>query len=395
MRLRLLIVTALCLALLHRHAASQSSTDFTTYADPKSGTQFGVPRAMPGKPSSAAMGLNWTSDDRRLSISSVRFPPELVFQDIYRALKSREGQQLTRDELTATAFRLEGTNRNGTDFIVRGVHSITGTRAFTVTYVRGGADLQATARQIVATFKPSAVTDPKAQAPAAPRSAPAAGAAPPAVSAPKVLPNATVAAPDKAKSLPAQPQSASQVAGQTGCADAVAGVQSMANALRVELRQRETAAGQGLDLSWAFRPQQRRQAIYLMVTLDRPARFVGQGFYTLNPAARAPFGLKHGVDKTRIVVPLYVTGGQAQRAIKVVPVLAGELSVAAHVVAPSACGEQVVERLPLTRIAVSPGRPKIEVADDGLISEARDIILSPAGDRAVEVTGAHTVEPNV
>ena len=124
----------------------------------------------------------------------------------------------------------------------------------------------------------------------------------------------------------------------------------MAASLRVELKQREIVAGEGVELSWAFMPQQRRQAMYLIVTLDRPARFSGKGFYVLNPAARAPFALTHGTDKWRVVVPLYVTGGQTQRTIKLLPVLAGEMTLAAHVVGPSGCGEQVVERMPSTRV---------------------------------------------
>src|SRR5262245_8463080 len=105
------------------------------------------------------------------------------------------------------------------------------------------------------------------------------------------------------------------LAAEPRCQELASGVESMASSMRVQVAHRDIVAGEGLELSWAFKPQQRRQPIYMMIGVDRPARFSGKGFYVLQPTARAPFALGHAVDKTRIVVPLYVSGAQTSRII--------------------------------------------------------------------------------
>ena len=227
MHSRVLIATALFLALIYGQAGPAHAVDLTNVGDPTTGAQFGVPRLMPGKASPTSMGINWKSDDKRLSIDSLRFPPERALQDIYQRLKSREGRRLTRDELTATGFLLEGLDRDGSEFIVRVVQGAADKRGLSIVFSKGGVELQATARQIAASFKLGAGAVPETR-PQTLATTPPTAARPVIPPAPPVATNLIAGPAGKSQPTPAQPQPASAVSSLPGCQDAIAGARAMA-----------------------------------------------------------------------------------------------------------------------------------------------------------------------
>lgn len=421
--------------------------DLDLVVDQTAGVQIGFPRSVPGTSAPTATGLSWKSEDGRLSVATLRFPPTRSLQDIYQRIRSRKGRRTTRDEFSGPLFILEGDDPDGSKFIVKVEEFAEDKRGVSITYNPGGRpDVEALARQIAASFQPirndlSPATSAGTMRPQPPanvhptseseltrhqrqaiqaqltahghRGAESNGAFGPGTRAAIRSFQRTYNGPETGiltardlNSLMTSDVYAREIVRLEGrdrvasidhdplapdkCEAVKAEIDAMAKALRVQLEARDVRAGDSIGLSWSFSSQTRRHPMYLIVAFDRPVRFSGAGFYVLSPGARAPFGLAHASDRIRVVVPLYVTGGATSRSIKISAVLAGDFGTDAALVAPSGCGEQVAVSMATTRIAVAPGKPSIEVAEDISLVAPLDTILSPAGDRAIEVTGANT-----
>ena len=102
----------------------------------------------------------------------------------------------------------------------------------------------------------------------------------------------------------------------------------------------------------------------MILSVDRPARFAGDGFYGLNAGAIGPFGLQTDVALQRAFAPLYTEGTTGGGEMQVLPLEAGTYVLRATLVSYlRACKQE----LPLAQmewsIEVEPDAPQIVLRD--------------------------------
>lgn len=452
MLFRSTFVLGFILIFTYKHAALAQIADLDILHDPTTGVQIGVPRTIPGTRNADEGVISWKSDDGCIDLRTLRFPAARALEDIYQKIRSRKGRQITRDELAGAHFALEGSDTDGAQFVVQ-VQEVAGEkRGFSVTYrAEGRGDIASLARRIAASYKMAGDGAAPVISAAQPQPAtiPITNVDGPTPKSEAELSHfqrqalqAQLASlghkwPDRdgefrsgtraairsyqrtyggpetgiltAQDINSLMQSGAYIAeitrlegrdrftvvdykplGKDRCDTVRADLDVMAKTARVSVDKTEAQAGSEIRLSWSFSPQQRRHPMYLMVTFDGPVRFSGKGYYVLMPRALAPFGLSHAGDRTRLVIPLYVTGGATSRTIQVMPAQAGSLVVDAAIVTPTGCGEEVASVMARTTLSITPGRPVIEIAEDIPADAVRRTILSPADDRRIEVTGDNT-----
>ncbi|MDN2565516.1 caspase family protein [Aquibium sp. A9E412] len=143
-------------------------------------------------------------------------------------------------------------------------------------------------------------------------------------------------------------------------------------------------AGERVPVTWRRGAPEARMASYLMLAFDRPVRLAGGGHYGLMPGAEAPFGLAFGAERTRAVVPLQSAEAGPDGGFAFVPLVAGPLGVEAALVTATGCGAIVQNRWQRT-LQVTPGRPRIRVADPFDLSEPLAVLAGPDGARRIAV----------
>jgi hypothetical protein len=446
MFLKVIVAVLLFAAGSHFASANAPAPDLEIFNDPDSGMQIGAPRSMTGSKSLNQNGVAWRSEDGRLEVSTLRFPATRPLNDIYYKIRGRKGRQITRNVVSSVHFLLEGSDQDGVHFIVR-VEEIAGEkRGLSISFrPQNQPDLALLAQEIAASYKSPGERalhplpgdsiemtvggpTPKSEAeltrfqrqalqaqltalghngsegngifgPGTRRAiksyqrtyrGPETGILTAqdinqlmqrGVYIPEII---RLEGRDRFTFVDYDPLNKEQ------CDSVRTDLASMAAAARVRFDRTQAEAGADIGLSWLFTPQPRRRPMYLIIAFDQPMRFSGRGYYVLMPGARAPFGISHANDKTRVVVPLYVSGGATTRAIRVAPVLAGSLGADAAIVAPTGCGEQLATVLPPTRLTVNPGKPVIEINEETRLDAALQTIVSPSNDRLIEVVGENT-----
>ena len=88
----------------------------------------------------------------------------------------------------------------------------------------------------------------------------------------------------------------------------------------------------------------------------------GPDFLAFPPRSVDPFGLRHGNDRMRAVVPLHVSGSRASE-LWIKPLRAQPLDIQWALVARTACGERLIRSDEAVRLSVGLGRPEIVVQD--------------------------------
>lgn len=430
--------------------SSSSAEEINNVSIQEIGVQIGVPKSIAGTMTSTATGLSWKSNDGSIDLATLRFPSSRSLHEIYQKIRSRRGRRIIRDELSDVRFLLEGSDADGAQFIVHVEQGAADKHGYSITYrAQGRPDIAELAHQVASSYRTNTSENSASLVAAASNEVPitnVGGATPKSVAELSRFQRQAIQAQltemghkgaerdgefllgTRAAIKSYQRASGSPVTGiltaqeinglmqgstyireiiqlegrdrftavdynplgKEKCEMVRTDLNTMANGTKVQFERVSGQAGSEFQLSWSFTPQQRRHPMYLMITFDQPVRFSGEGFYVLMPNARAPFGHTHASDKTRVVIPLYVNGGKTARSIVVIPILAGNLGSDATIVTPTGCGDLVAPVMAPTNITVAPGKPTIEIAEEAPSSVAQQTILSPNGDRLIEVTGDNT-----
>ncbi len=103
------------------------------------------------------------------------------------------------------------------------------------------------------------------------------------------------------------------------------------------------------------------------------------GFLALTPETRGPLGLEFGKGTTRALVPLHQAGAKLSGEFDVHGLSAGEVTIAAAVVARTSCGERVISAKFDRTLTLVPGAPEIVVQDPYDIDQPKQVIISNNG----------------
>ncbi len=146
-------------------------------------------------------------------------------------------------------------------------------------------------------------------------------------------------------------------------------------------------AGSAITVDWTRTGKPAALPAYIMVAADQPVRFEGTGYYALLPKAIAPFGLSVAKDQTRAIVALYGAGVQETGAIKIIPLVAGPLKVAAMTVGYfRACEEEVLREAASATVTVRPApTPTFFVNDPFSLDAPKQTLVNAAGTRHVQI----------
>lgn len=90
-------------------------------------------------------------------------------------------------------------------------------------------------------------------------------------------------------------------------------------------------AGKPLTVEWTAATAATGVPAWLVVSVDGPVRFTGEGFYALMPGAVGPFGLPDGAGGTRALVALFGRDAPGSGTFGIVPLRAGPMQISASV----------------------------------------------------------------
>jgi hypothetical protein len=146
-------------------------------------------------------------------------------------------------------------------------------------------------------------------------------------------------------------------------------------------------AGESVEVVWRRPASTISSPSWLMVSANRPVRFMGSGFYSLTPNAIAPFGISAHDDLTRAFVSLRGDDAPYSGSIEVVALEAGELTITVNVVGyVRRCLEEfssaTLERS--LQVVVSP-QAIFTVRDLFSFERPKTVIASPDGRTITEV----------
>lgn len=146
-------------------------------------------------------------------------------------------------------------------------------------------------------------------------------------------------------------------------------------------------AGSATTLEWSRTGKPAAIPAYIMVTADQPVRFEGMGYYALLPNAIAPFGLSVAKDRTRAIVALYGAGVQDKGAIKIIPLVAGPLNVAAMTVGYfRSCEEEVLREAAAATVTIRPSpTPTFFVNDPFSLETPKETLVNATGTRHAQI----------
>ena len=154
----------------------------------------------------------------------------------------------------------------------------------------------------------------------------------------------------------------------------------------------EAIAGKPFSLDWQASPrwaasQASPPPAWLVVSVDGPARFSGDGFYALTPGAIGPFGLPAGEGRSRALVALSAAGTPEAGAIGIVPLVAGPLEVTAEIAGVArGCGKDVAHPVMAATLDVAASADAAFFVRDPFSFEApASVLASPDGATTTEV----------
>jgi tetratricopeptide (TPR) repeat protein len=150
-------------------------------SDDATGARLAIPVNLVGAPRRTKLGTNWQAANGRLSIDTLEFR-EGSLEALYARLRKRQGRTVTRGELAADGFVLEGTDRDGSSFRIIARNKEGTTHALSVVFTAGDRDVAEVVPRIIASYQPfpmvEAVPVPPPVPPPAPLPAPAGRVAP-------------------------------------------------------------------------------------------------------------------------------------------------------------------------------------------------------------------------
>ena len=161
---------------------------------------------------------------------------------------------------------------------------------------------------------------------------------------------------------------------------------ALAAGLQVGADQTGTA-GRPLVFEWVAGTMETSVPAWLVVSIDGPVRFTGEGFYALLPDAVAPFGLREGQGRTRALVALFGADSPRDGSFGIVPLRAEPLQVTASVAGfVRRCGEEWSQEVAAGSIAVAVSAEAVfSVRDPFSFDAPRQAIASPDGATSVEL----------
>lgn len=161
---------------------------------------------------------------------------------------------------------------------------------------------------------------------------------------------------------------------------------SLAAGLQVETDQAGTA-GRPLVFEWAAGATETNIPAWLVVSVDGPVRFTGEGVYALLPGAVAPFGLRDEQDRTRALVALFGADAPQGGGFGIVPLRAGSLQVTASVASlVRRCDEEWSQVVATGSVPVAVSAEAVFfVRDPFSFDQPRQVIASPDGVTSVEL----------
>ena len=123
-------------------------------------------------------------------------------------------------------------------------------------------------------------------------------------------------------------------------------------------------AGQPSRLSWSAEVMTTRVPAWLVVSVDKPARFAGQGFYAINAGGIGPFGVEPDAGLQRAFVPLFEGDQVRNGGLDIIPLEAGPLTVRITALGYlRACQQEMPFAQSEFQIVVKPAAPKIVLRD--------------------------------
>lgn len=181
-------------------------------------------------------------------------------------------------------------------------------------------------------------------------------------------------------------------AGGGDCAADAAALAALGETVRASIADTTAIAGKALSLEWQasgewVASQLSPPPAWLVVSVDGPARFAGEGFYTLTPRAIGPFGLSAGKGRSRALLALSAANVVEAGSIGVVPLVAGPLSVKAEVAGLArGCARDIALPVLSATIEVAPSPDAAFFVRDPFSFEAPESVLaSPDGATTTEV----------
>lgn len=181
-------------------------------------------------------------------------------------------------------------------------------------------------------------------------------------------------------------------AGAGDCAADEAALAALGGSVKASIASDDAVAGKPLPLDWQTDPagadaQSSPPPAWLVVSVDGPARFTGEGFYALTPGAIGPFGHSAGEGMSRALVALSALGTPETGAIGIVPLAAGPLTVTAEVAGLArGCGKDVAQRVATATLEVAASADAAFFVRDPFSFEApASVLASPDGATTTEV----------
>jgi len=148
------------------------------------------------------------------------------------------------------------------------------------------------------------------------------------------------------------------------CSGELASARSAASAVKVGFDiPASPTVGEAISVRWSGPQGNPTQVpVYLIFDAAAQVRFDGTNFLPLTVGARAPYGLKHALQRTRAFVPL-VHGQAAAGGFKILPQRVGSQQIGWAIVSGGACGEVVLATGSPSSFTVGLGTPEIVIQD--------------------------------
>jgi hypothetical protein len=135
------------------------------YVDPMTGVKLSIPEDIVDIVTVKKFGRNWRSDDHRLNVDSLNFGNRDI-GDLNSTLSDRDGRRISNRQISSRHLVLEGSDEDGTTFIVKIERQGDQTRGVSIVYSNSAArELAPVARRVVSSFVAFPDTSPQARAP--------------------------------------------------------------------------------------------------------------------------------------------------------------------------------------------------------------------------------------
>lgn len=172
---------------------------------------------------------------------------------------------------------------------------------------------------------------------------------------------------------------------KSNCAEVRREVDAFASKARITFPVDRLRIGEPSQMRFVAPTVPDRLPAFLVFSFDQAVRFKGKGFYALTPSAKGAFNSKHALGTTRAIVPLFPRNRPEADTFAFVPLSLATITVTASVVAQTGCGEVIrqiaAEQLDLPKVQT----PRIFVFDQYGATPPKSRILSPKGDRYIDV----------